>query len=389
MSRRPPVADPSDGGRGGGAGGGGGAVTQLEFTQAMTDFRVMFPDMEADVIEAVLRANHGAVDATIDNLLAMSADNETEKAIHPGAAAEKGVAGAAADGPPSYQQATQEGDLINLGQPSAASGQGEDTTFDLLSDIGASGGGGGGPAGAEEVPSKNQPTSASPKLSYSHPRRPENAADSGGDADASLIPTQQMLQNKYEENLKAREQARTNPVAAGSKEAQLLEDERLALMMQNDEFMAELRSDREFLSALAAEEYGEAGYDTSAVDGAAGGAAGGMAAAGGAAGRLQQYSSRGKALVMDDAVFKEKLRNMGKTSKRKFTQLAGMFSRRKGAKQLLGHAPAPSNDDLLLNVNAEPLVNQDDSDEEKEEEDRRQAASKSKTPTKGKYMSLS
>ncbi len=32
-------------------------MTQLEFTQAMTDFKVMFPDMDADVIEAVLRAN--------------------------------------------------------------------------------------------------------------------------------------------------------------------------------------------------------------------------------------------------------------------------------------------------------------------------------------------
>ena len=38
--------------------------------------RVMFPDMEAEVIEAVLRANSGAVDATIDHLLAMTADNE-------------------------------------------------------------------------------------------------------------------------------------------------------------------------------------------------------------------------------------------------------------------------------------------------------------------------
>ena len=44
----------------------------LFFNQAMTDFRVMFPDMDAEVIEAVLRANNGAVDATIDNLLAMT-----------------------------------------------------------------------------------------------------------------------------------------------------------------------------------------------------------------------------------------------------------------------------------------------------------------------------
>ena len=34
----------------------------------------MFPTMEEDVIEAVLRANDGAVDATIDQLLTMSID---------------------------------------------------------------------------------------------------------------------------------------------------------------------------------------------------------------------------------------------------------------------------------------------------------------------------
>ena len=59
--------------------GGRPLAAQLEFTQAMTDFKVMFPDMDAEVIEAVLRANNGAVDATIDHLLTMSADNEAEK----------------------------------------------------------------------------------------------------------------------------------------------------------------------------------------------------------------------------------------------------------------------------------------------------------------------
>lgn len=54
------------------------STMQLEFTQAMTDFKTMFPDMDDDVIEAVLRANQGAVDATIDQLLAMSTDNQNE-----------------------------------------------------------------------------------------------------------------------------------------------------------------------------------------------------------------------------------------------------------------------------------------------------------------------
>ena len=86
--------------------------TQLEFTQAMTDFKVMFPDMDAEVIEAVLRANNGAVDITIDHLLAMSADNETKEQDSPPAYT---------NCPPTYQQATEAGvtdDLINLGASS-------------------------------------------------------------------------------------------------------------------------------------------------------------------------------------------------------------------------------------------------------------------------------
>lgn len=52
------------------------STMQLEFSQAMLDFKTMFPDMDGDVIEAVLRANQGAVDATIDQLLQMSTDNQ-------------------------------------------------------------------------------------------------------------------------------------------------------------------------------------------------------------------------------------------------------------------------------------------------------------------------
>ena len=102
--------------------------------------------------------------------------------------------------------------------------------------------------------------------------------------------------------------------------------------------------------------------------------------------------NRGKPTMMDEAVFREKLKNMGKTSKRKFSQLASMFSRRKGAKQLLGHAPAPSKDNLLLN--AEPLVNDFDSDDDataagKASGTDTATSKQQKTPTKGKYTSFS
>ena len=67
-------------------------------------------------------------------------------------------------------------------------------------------------------------------------------------------------------------------------------------------------------------------------------------------GHMMVMTSRGG--KMDEAVFREKLKNMGQKSKRKFSQLAGMFSRRKGAKQLLNHQTP--DDNLLLND--EPFV---------------------------------
>ncbi len=120
---------------------------------------------------------------------------------------------------------------------------------------------------------------------------------------------------------------------------------------------------------------------------------------------MQSYNL-GKSLAMDEVLFREKLKTMGKTSKRKFAQLAGMFSQRRkqgggssSARQLLGQAPAPANDELLLN--AEPLVCPEESDGEDEDERERDGrrrhqhgasssgSSSSKTPTKGKYMSFS
>ena len=73
---------------------------QLDFYQAMGDFRVMFPNMDEEIIEAVLRANNGAVDATIDQLLTMNVDTT------PAAAASSSVAAAAME-PPGYATVTK------------------------------------------------------------------------------------------------------------------------------------------------------------------------------------------------------------------------------------------------------------------------------------------
>lgn len=337
----------------------------------MTDFKVMFPDMDADVIEAVLRANNGAVDTTIDHLLAMSADgNDLKQDSDQPPPAYTGQ-------PPSYQQATNEpvtDDLINLegatGGTPIPKEKNEEPSMDLMmSDFEKLG------ATASTASSSNpsMPSSemselkyaGSPKHAYSHPKRQEQD-ENKGNSNPNMLPTQQQLHEVYEENLRLREGSKGN-----SAKNQYLEDERIALMLQNEEFVAELQRDSEFMSALEMEQE-RAFYDQ----------------------QLQKANKSSKP-TMDSDEFREKLKNMSKSSKKKFSQMASMFSRRKN--QLLNAAGAPSKDNLLLS--AEPLVNEEDTDTEGEDPERGQTStsgsgggasgSSKKTPTKGKYTSFS
>jgi len=306
----------------------GDAATQLEFTQAMADFKIMFPDMEVDVIEAVLRSNNGAVDTTIDQLLAMSADNE------PGGG--QGEQGRAGDLPPAYGEAMQNqgehgqtfgdhGDCGPLG-PSSSLGP------DLLASLGASG----GPMGAPMHMQKGWRPPMLGRLPPDFLRIRRSGASSRGTCER-----QSGLGHAY--NHPERQRAPPPESLRGDASGQISEDERFAQMLQNEEFMTELRGNTEFLSALEEENRRE---------------------------EETVPAPRRSHLGMDDAMFREKLRTMGKSSKAKFTKLATMFSRRApgGAGRMLGQAPAPSKDNLLLN--AEPLVNCRDSEEESEGEER-------------------
>ncbi|RNA40337.1 CUE domain-containing 1 [Brachionus plicatilis] len=53
-----------------------GAKKKLDFYQSMYHFKKMFPKFDSEVIETVLRSNHGSVEKTLDQLLTMSIDNE-------------------------------------------------------------------------------------------------------------------------------------------------------------------------------------------------------------------------------------------------------------------------------------------------------------------------
>lgn len=325
-------------------------TTQLEFTQAMTDFKIMFPSMDVDVIEAVLRSNNGAVDTTIDQLLSMSADNETGND-------NKNSASPPPDYPntlPSYKEAIDlnPNKVADILGASSISDTGQP---DLLSDLASLGASGGNTSVAVKpgeqtplhtiknwvppllgrLPSDFLRIKAPPKHghSYTHPDRPANPQH------MSLSQTQ--LRERMNENQRRLVTASQGPDGQ-DKSQQMLEDEKFALMLQNEEFMTELRGNHEFLSTLE-EDHDHTHHTEHPSE------------------KPREMGSRKTHLGMDDALFREKLKNMGKTSKQKFAKLATMFSRQRGAGRVLGHAPAPSKDNLLLN--ADPLVNcRDDSD---------------------------
>ncbi|XP_003424549.1 CUE domain-containing protein 1 [Nasonia vitripennis] len=213
--------------------------TTLEFYQAMADFKNMFPQMDDDVIEAVLRSNQGAVDTTIDQLLSMSTDNENEK----------------------IRSEIEENEDVP---------KSDKTPKKLRVETSRS-------------IQKWQPPLLGPlPVSFLRISHPTGDTIDGLDHSAAH-------------------------------DSGLLEDERIAMFLQNEEFMAELRWNEDFLTTLAT--------DT----------------------KIQGKCETGN----EEDLFRERLKNMGKASRRKFAQLTKVFTRSKkrGGRQLL--PPTASCDDLL------------------------------------------
>lgn len=228
-----------------------GSTMQLEFTQAMTDFKTMFPDMDDDVIEAVLRANQGAVDATIDQLLAMSTDNQNERL-------RLEIERVEGSTPSRRKDRRSNRPTVNC----------DDNDTTALVDI-----------EDESVP-----------LSVRRKWIPR-----------MLGPLPPMF-------------LRIPPATDARIDLSLdMDDDRIATFLQNEEFMAELRWNQEFMAALDSEQ----GHKTKGHD--------------------------------DEAAFKERLKNMGKISRKKFALLSRMFTR--GGTRRAGSARAPTRglpDSLLL-----------------------------------------
>ncbi|XP_063061283.1 CUE domain-containing protein 1b isoform X2 [Engraulis encrasicolus] len=380
----------SGGGSSGGSSGPGGElnnsrpprqVRRLEFNQAMEDFKVMFPTMDYEVIECVLRSNSGAVDATIDQLLQMSIDGQgsddssdsddsippeiLERTLEPDSSDEepppvyspptydmhiydRKYPGTPYTPPPRFEERPPPGhrqirrsyrnwnppllgnlpddflrilpqqmDSIQRSQSSTLSQPASSSSSSTLSSVppqqtapssgggcgsaGGSGGGGGGGAG-----------------------------EGGGDV-AGGVTTEQERRTK-----------------------QYLEDERIALFLQNEEFMRELQRNREFLIALERDRLKYESKKSRASH-----SSGGMenSTAGEASGSMEACTA-----VSDDAMFRDKLKHMGKSTRKKLFEIARTFSektkRRKSKRRtLLKHhslGTANSTANLLDDVEGSP-----------------------------------
>ncbi|XP_076369477.1 CUE domain-containing protein 1-like [Tachypleus tridentatus] len=367
------------------------SVTQLEFHQAMRDFKTMFPEMDEDVIEVVLRANSGAVDATIDQLLAMSTDNENERLRTELDATENEEVPpcySPATPPPSYQQAVPYAQSP-AHSPAAITDQSSTATINSSPTT---------PRRPQQVQPRSQLSKSllQPYMSQTLPLPKRTSEKSNQKIEKPNVPlkilrnwqppllgplpsqflrleeikhtsvqtkvknvtvlSSSVLQQRMEENERQRQLSQSTEDPGLS---QFLEDERIALFLQNEEFMQELRHNKEFMSTLekaspasSDDEDDKMKHPHDEMD-------------------SFHYTQPIHAIADDpDAAFREKLRNMGKLSKRKFTQLAKLFSRRKrsGFRQFLGDGTNPSQDNLLLTEdNSE--VSEEDSDNNTRKDD--------------------
>ncbi|NWS96924.1 CUED1 protein, partial [Mionectes macconnelli] len=306
-------------------------VRRLEFNQAMEDFKTMFPNMDYDIIECVLRANNGAVDATIDQLLQMNLDgsgcddsSDSEDSIPP-EILERTLEPDSSDEepPPVYSPPAYESQAGRLCLPHRTDVPGPGSTpapghyrnwnppllgnlpEDFLRIL---------PQQTASTQTPTRPAPCLPPLQGSHGCR--QALPRG------LIPRGQ---GSLEQERRWK---------------QYLEDERIALFLQNEEFMKELQRNRDFLLAL---ERDRLKYESKKSKSSSVAVSNDFGFSSILSGDVAPcVTSEAGGAVSDDALFRDKLKHMGKSTRKKLFELARAFSektkmRKSKRKHLLKH----------------------------------------------------
>ncbi|KAG6937765.1 CUE domain containing 1 [Chelydra serpentina] len=283
-------------------------VRRLEFNQAMEDFKTMFPNMDYDIIECVLRANNGAVDATIDQLLQMNLDgsgyddsSDSDDSI-----------------PPEILERTLEPDSSDEEPPPVYSPPAYDMhVFD------------------RQYP--QAPPSPPPRIDVSNSSGPQvhrryrnwNPPLLGNLPDDFLrILPQQMDSVQSSQSCHQTVPGEGSQRSQGSldqerKWKQYLEDERIALFLQNEEFMKELQRNRDFLLAL---ERDRLKYESKKSKSTSVAVSNDFSFSSVQPGDIAPLTSESSSAVSEDALFRDKLKHMGKSTRKKLFELARAFS---------------------------------------------------------------
>ncbi|XP_025417632.1 CUE domain-containing protein 1 isoform X2 [Sipha flava] len=229
-------------------------VIGLDFKQAMSDFKIMFPTLDDDVIEAVLRSNKGSVDPTVDQLLMMSNDGRI-------------------DFEPSGSMSCDDGGLPDA-KPQHA-------FFDpMLPDV------------LHNLSKKDR------QIGSKRWNPPMLGPLPNDFLRLTINCNSQISENE-------------------------LNDEHIAILLQNEEFLIQLRNNEHFLSTLQKDSPLEE----------------------------QRFFVTSNSSNDDDAAFKERLKNMGKVSRKKFIQIARVFTGKKKkstARNILNQGDTHAKDNLFL-----------------------------------------
>ncbi|NXX82958.1 CUED1 protein, partial [Urocolius indicus] len=312
-------------------------VRRLEFNQAMEDFKTMFPNMDYDIIECVLRANNGAVDATIDQLLQMNLDSsgcddssDSEDSIPP-EILERTLEPDSSDEepPPVYSPPACERPALGSRCPRTPPTPPPRT--DVL-----------GP-GSTPVPGRYR--NWNPPLLGNLPEdflRILPQQGTGTQVRGGTMPCVPPAQGSPG----CRQPVPRAPCPRGQpgleqerRWKQYLEDERIALFLQNEEFMKELQRNRDFLLAL---ERDRLKYESKKSQSSSVAVSNDFGFSSVIPGDAAPCGSGEAGAVCDDALFRDKLKHMGKSTRKKLFELARAFSektkmRKSKRKHLLKH----------------------------------------------------
>ncbi|NXL55863.1 CUED1 protein, partial [Chordeiles acutipennis] len=319
-------------------------VRRLEFNQAMEDFKTMFPSMDYDIIECVLRANNGAVDATIDQLLQMNLDSsgcddssDSEDSIPP-EILERTLEPDSSDEepPPVYSPPAYESQAFGSRYPRAP------PTPPPRTDVPAAG----------STPAPGRYRNWNPPLLGNLPEDflrilPQQTA--GTQPPTRPKPTDQPVTRlppaQGSHGCRQPVPRGLVPRGQGSLEQerrwkQYLEDERIALFLQNEEFMKELQRNRDFLLALERDRLKYESKKSKSTSVAVSNDFGFSSVLSGDA--APSVTSEAGGAMSDDALFRDKLKHMGKSTRKKLFELARAFSektkmRKSKRKHLLKH----------------------------------------------------